>query len=75
VAFPVPLFPCFSSSLFSSLLLPCLLFPSLSAHRSVAVEQQIENRKSGSVIAGVLDIDIRKSVKVNGLLNESENKM
>jgi hypothetical protein len=41
----------------------------------VAVEQQIENRKSGSVIAGVLDIDIRKSVNVNGLLNESKNKM
>jgi hypothetical protein len=38
----------------------------------VAVEKQIDNRKSGSVIAGVLDIDIRKSV--NGLLNESENK-
>jgi hypothetical protein len=80
VAFPVPLFPCFSSSLFSSLLSSSLVFsslpaPSFSAHRSVAVEQQIENRKSGSVIAGVLDIDIRKSVKVNGLLNESENKM
>jgi hypothetical protein len=80
VAFPVPLFPCFSSSLFSSLLFPSpllssLVFPSFSAHRSVAVEQQIENRKSGSVIAGVLDIDIRKSVNVNGLLNESKNKM